>query len=71
MPMGKTLQTALLHLAHVAVKDVVMEDGRISFALVGQGRRIDYVNLLGLLHSGCFHGDVTCEVSGQYMVART
>ena len=42
-----------------------MKDGRISFALVGQGRSIDYVNLLGLLHSGAFHCDVPCEVSGQ------
>lgn len=31
MPMGETLQTALPHLAHVAVKDVVMKNGRIRF----------------------------------------
>ena len=42
-----------------------MEDGRISFALVDQGRRIDYVNLLGLLQNGGCRGDVSCEVSGQ------
>jgi len=61
----ETLTTALPYTAFVAVKDVVKQDGRVRFALPGEGGRIDYPKLLRMLQEGGYRGDVNCEVSGQ------
>jgi len=61
----ETLTTALPYTAFVAVKDVVKQDGRVRFALPGEGGRIDYPKLLRMLQGGGYRGDVNCEVSGQ------
>ncbi|MFP6767960.1 MAG: sugar phosphate isomerase/epimerase family protein [Planctomycetaceae bacterium] len=65
MTLEGTIRTALPHVAHVAIKDVVQKDGRTRFVLPGEGGRIDYSRLLRLFHDGGYRGDICCEISGQ------
>ena len=63
LDLKKTIQTALPYLAHVAVKDAVEKDGKVTFVLPGQAKTIDYVTLLKTLTEGGYRGDICCEVS--------
>ena len=65
MTLEGTIRTALPHVAHVAVKDVVRRDKRLRFVLPGQGGRIDYAKLIGGFHAGGYRGDICVEISGQ------
>jgi len=65
MTLAGTVQEALPFLAHVAVKDVIGTENGPRFVLPGEGGRIDYPQLLRLLHAGAYRGDVCCEVSAQ------
>lgn len=65
MTLQQTVQTALPILGHVAVKDVIPQGDRFRFLLPGESGRIDYSQLLRLLHDGGYRGDISCEVSGQ------
>ncbi|MBQ15926.1 MAG: hypothetical protein CMJ65_02250 [Planctomycetaceae bacterium] len=65
MTLEGTIRTALPHVAHVAIKDVVQKDGRTRFVLPGEGGRINYERLLRLFHEGGYRGDICCEISGQ------
>ncbi len=65
MTLEGTIRTALPHVAHVAIKDVIQKDGRTRFVLPGEGGRIDYGRFLQLFHAGGYRGDICCEVSGQ------
>lgn len=65
MSIEETVTTALPYTAFVAIKDAVKVDGKVRFALPGDGGRIDYRKLFGLLKAGGYRGDVNCEVSGQ------
>lgn len=64
MPLEETIKAALPRTAFVAVKDVIMADGRAEFRLPGDTGAMDYVALLRRLHEGGYRGDVNCEVSG-------
>ncbi len=64
MPMEDTIKTALPYTAHIAIKDAVMENGKVRFVNPGLGGRIDYAKLIRLFHSGGYRGDICCEVSG-------
>ena len=64
MPLAATVETALPYTAHIAIKDAVMEKGKVRFVNPGLGGRIDYVKLLRLFAEGGYRGDVCCEVSG-------
>jgi sugar phosphate isomerase/epimerase len=63
LPMEQMISQALPITAGVAVKDAVQIDGRVTFALPGQGGTIDYVKLLKLLYAGGYRGDIAVEVS--------
>lgn len=63
LDLKKTIQTALPHLAHVAVKDAVQKDGKVIFVLPGEAGTIDYATLLKTLVAGGYRGDICCEVS--------
>ncbi len=59
----ETVRTALPYVAHVAVKDAVERDGRVTFVLAGEAGTIDYITLLKTLTTGGYAGDICCEVS--------
>jgi sugar phosphate isomerase/epimerase len=63
MEMEDTIQTALPHTVHVAVKDALQENGRVLFKLPGETGNIDFVKMLNLFHKGGYRGDFNCEVS--------
>ncbi|MCA9248589.1 MAG: sugar phosphate isomerase/epimerase [Planctomycetales bacterium] len=64
LPLADTVETALPHTAHIAVKDAVEENGRVVFQLPGASGAFDYASLLRLFHAGGYQGDISCEVSG-------
>ena len=64
MKMEDTIQTALPHTVHIAVKDTAQENGRTVFKLPGETGNIDFVKLIKLFHNGGYRGDFNCEVSG-------
>ena len=64
MPLEATVNTALPHTAHVAVKDAVRMGDRVGFVLPGEGSTFDYARLFRLLRAGGYRGDICCEVSG-------
>ena len=63
LPMEKTIELALPHIAHVAVKDVAQENDRFIFELPGEVGTIDFADLIRRLHDGGYRGDINCEVS--------
>lgn len=63
LDLKETIRTALPYLAHVAVKDAVQRDGKVTFVLPGEASTIDYVTLLKTLAAGGYTGDICCEVS--------
>lgn len=64
IPLVESLQTSLPFVAHVAVKDTVMKDGKASFELPGSAGTIDFALLFKTLKAGGYQGDISCEVSG-------
>ena len=64
MEMEDTIQTALPHTVHIAVKDAVQENGRVAFKLPGETGNIDFVKMMQIFHKGGYRGDFNCEVSG-------
>lgn len=65
MTMAETVAVALPITAHVAVKDVRDDGGKVSFDLPGKAGTIDYAALMRLLYEGGYRGDVCVEVSAQ------
>lgn len=65
LPLEQTIQASLPYTSHIAVKDAVQRDGKVSFALAGEGGTIDYARLLRLFYDGGYRGDVCVEVSAQ------
>lgn len=51
--------------AYVALKDAVMADGKVSFALPGAAGSVDHAAIRRALESAGYAGDYCCEVSGQ------
>lgn len=63
MPLAATVKEAAPYLVHVAIKDARRDGQRVVFELPGEHGTIDYVELLRLLKSSGYQGDVCCEVS--------
>jgi sugar phosphate isomerase/epimerase len=63
MPLADTIRTALPWTGFVAIKDVVMENGRGVFKLPGETKQIDYPALIRQFHEGGYRGDYNCEIS--------
>lgn len=51
--------------AYVALKDAVMADGKVSFALPGAAGTVDHAAVRRALEAAGYMGDYCCEVSGQ------
>ena len=64
LEMEDTIQTALPHTVHIAVKDAAQENDRVVFKLPGETGNIDFVKMIQLFHEGGYRGDINCEVSG-------
>ena len=64
IPLAESLAEALPYVAHVAVKDTILKDGKTSFVLPGEAGTIDYATLFSQLKAGGYRGDLSCEVSG-------
>ena len=62
---SETVATGLRHTHYVAVKDAVLEAGKVRFALAGEGREWDHAEVIGALHDGGYRGDFCSEVSSQ------
>ncbi len=64
IPLIESLKESLPYIAHVAVKDTVQKDGKISFELPGSAKTIDFATIFKTLHTNGYRGDISCEVSG-------
>jgi inosose dehydratase len=56
--------------AFVAIKDVVVREGKASFLLPGQSGKMDHAGVLKALAVNGYRGDVNCEVSGMISGAK-
>jgi inosose dehydratase len=63
-PVTDAIKQLLPHAALVAVKDVILKDGKAAFALPGEGGQFDYAKFLQQLVASGYRGDVNVEVSG-------
>lgn len=61
----ETVAASLPHTNYVAVKDAVMTDGAVRFALAGEGDEWDHADIISALHDRGYRGDFCCEVSSQ------
>lgn len=50
---------------YVAVKDAVQADGKVTFALAGEGGTWDHADIISALYDSGYRGDFCCEVSSQ------
>lgn len=65
MTIAKTVATSLPWTAYVASKDSALKDGKVGFALVGEGGEIDHAEIVKAFAEGGYRGDFGCEVSSQ------
>ncbi len=65
LDLKESLTSMIRETVFVHIKDNVTIDGKTEFALPGDGRDIDYVEYLTLLHDGGYRGAVVVEVSAQ------
>ncbi|MBL9152646.1 MAG: sugar phosphate isomerase/epimerase [Verrucomicrobiales bacterium] len=65
MPIAGTVAESLPVTAYVAAKDAVERDGKVVFALPGEGRGYDHADILRAFHAGGFRGAVCVEISAQ------
>lgn len=61
----ETVQQARGLVAYVALKDAVMADGKVSFALPGEAGSIDHAAVRRALEATGYAGDYCCEISSQ------
>lgn len=61
----ETVKTALPITNYIAVKDAVQADGKVSFALAGEGKNWDHADIIRAFYKGGYRGDFCCEVSSQ------
>jgi len=61
----ETVRQAEGLVAYVALKDAVMADGKVSFALPGANGSVDHAAIRRALEATGYAGDYCCEVSGQ------
>lgn len=62
---AETVSASLPITNYVAVKDAVMTDGAVRFALAGESASWDHADIISAFHDGGFRGDFCCEVSSQ------
>lgn len=65
LPIEATVREALPRTNYVAVKDAVLEDGKVRFALPGEGDAWDHADIVSAFYDGGYRGDFCCEVSSQ------
>jgi sugar phosphate isomerase/epimerase len=65
LAIGETVAVALPYTNYVAVKDAVMDAGKVRFALAGEGGNWDHAEVIKALYAGGYRGDFCCEVSSQ------
>jgi|GEM_PF-157282 len=60
-----TITTALPHTAYLVLKDAVMLDGKVRFALPGEAGSIPHTEIVRQFIDGGYTGEICCEVSSQ------
>ncbi len=65
MTIAETVKTAAPWTGYVAVKDAVEKDGKVQFALAGEGGNWETAEIVGGLFQAGYRGDFCCEVSSQ------
>lgn len=65
LSVSETVQTALPITNYIAVKDAVQVDGKVRFALAGEGKAWDHAEIIKAFYAGGYRGDFCCEVSSQ------
>ena len=65
MSIPNTVAQSLPWTAYVASKDAVLRDGKVVFALTGEGGGFDHADIIVSFHNGGYRGDFCCEVSSQ------
>jgi len=65
MTVAATVAESLPWTAYIAVKDAVRQDGKVVFALAGEGGGVDPAGIIRAFHGGGYRGDFCCEVSSQ------
>ena len=65
MPLAETIDQSIEITAGIAIKDAVLESGRVRFDLPGAAGTINYPLLLSRFFQGGYRGDVCVEVSSQ------
>ncbi len=65
MTIADTVEQSLPWTNYVAVKDAVEVDGKVRFALAGEGTSWDHAEIIKALHLAGYRGDFCCEVSSQ------
>jgi len=63
MSIETTVQAALEHTGHIAVKDSIRQGNGTTFVLPGESGGFDYKTLFRLFYTGGYRGDISCEVS--------
>jgi sugar phosphate isomerase/epimerase len=59
------VRESMPHLNYVAVKDAVKTNGKVGFALPGEGKAWNQAEVVSALYDGGYRGDFCCEVSSQ------
>ena len=70
MTLADTVKTSLPWTAYVASKDAIVKDGKVVFALTGEGGEFDQADIVKALVAGGYAGDFCCEVSSQIWKAK-
>lgn len=70
MTLADTVKTSLPWTAYVASKDAIVKDGKVVFALTGEGGEFDHSDIVKALVAGGYAGDFCCEVSSQIWKAK-
>jgi sugar phosphate isomerase/epimerase len=65
MTIAGTVARSLPWTAYVASKDAVVKDGKVVFALTGEGGEFDHAEIVKAFVAGGYTGDFCCEVSSQ------
>ncbi len=70
MTIADTVARSLPWTAYVAVKDAVLKDGKVVFALVGESGEFETAEIIRAFAAGGYAGDFCCEVSSQIWKAK-
>lgn len=65
MTIQQTVADALPYLGHVAVKDAIEENNKVTFKLPGETGLIDFAQLFKQLYQGGYRKDICVEISSQ------